>query len=421
MPTLVNTNLVLEVYSEESPINMTTCFSSLSKKRLLLGITGGVAAYKAAELARLLTQDGIEIQAVMTQSACHFVGPVTFQSLTGNPVYTDLWETNALNNMAHINLSRNADMILVAPASADFIARLAGGMADDLLATLCLARDCPLIIAPAMNRQMWENPATQRNLSLLQHDGVRIIGPASGEQACGEIGMGRMLEASELAEVVRVVFQTGCLLQGKKVLVTAGPTFEAIDAVRGITNKSSGKMGYAVARAAVEAGATVTLVSGPTCLVPPMVDKLIQVVSAEDMLYAVQAEISQTDIFISVAAVADYRMAKVSEQKIKKSDKKLSIELIPNPDILMTVSTLPEPPFCVGFAAETENLEKNAERKRRKKNLPLLVANLAQDAIGSDESELILLDDAGKHVLPKASKMEQARHLIKHINSLYQQ
>lgn len=421
MPTLVNTNLVLEVYSEESPTNMTTCFSSLSKKRLLLGITGGVAAYKAAELARLLTQDGIEIQAVMTQSACHFVGPVTFQSLTGNPVYTDLWETNAVNNMAHINLSRNADMILVAPASADFIARLAGGMADDLLATLCLARDCPLIIAPAMNRQMWENPATQRNLSLLQHDGVRIIGPASGEQACGEIGMGRMLEASELAEVVRVVFQTGCLLQGKKVLVTAGPTFEAIDAVRGITNKSSGKMGYAVARAAVEAGATVTLVSGPTCLVPPMVDKLIQVVSAEDMLYAVQAEISQTDIFISVAAVADYRMAKVSEQKIKKSDKKLSIELIPNPDILMTVSTLPEPPFCVGFAAETENLEKNAERKRRKKNLPLLVANLAQDAIGSDESELILLDDAGKHVLPKASKMEQARHLIKHINSLYQQ
>lgn len=421
MPTLVNTNLVLEVYSEESPTNMTTRFSSLSKKRLLLGITGGVAAYKAAELARLLTQDGIEIQAVMTQSACHFVGPVTFQSLTGNPVYTDLWETNAVNNMAHINLSRNADMILVAPASADFIARLAGGMADDLLATLCLARDCPLIIAPAMNRQMWENPATQRNLSLLQHDGVRIIGPASGEQACGEMGMGRMLEASELAEMVRAAFQTGSLLQGKKVLVTAGPTFEAIDAVRGITNKSSGKMGYAVARAAVEAGATVTLVSGPTCLVPPMVDKLIQVVSAEDMLYAVQAEISQTDIFISVAAVADYRMAKVSEQKIKKSDKKLSIELIPNPDILMTVSTLPEPPFCVGFAAETENLEKNAERKRRKKNLPLLVANLAQDAIGSDESELILLDDAGKHVLPKASKMEQARHLIKHINSLYQQ
>jgi len=400
---------------------MTTCLSSLSKKRLLLGITGGVAAYKAAELARLLVQDGIDVQTVMTQSACHFVGPVTFQSLTGNPVYTDLWESNAVNNMAHINLSRNVDMILVAPASADFIARLASGMADDLLATLCLARDCPIMIAPAMNRQMWENPATQRNLSLLQHDGVKIIGPASGEQACGEIGMGRMLEASELAETVRAVFQAGSLLQGKKVLVTAGPTFEAIDAVRCITNKSSGKMGYAVARAAMEAGATVTLVSGPTCLAPPAVDKLIHVVSADDMLHAVQAEIAETDIFISVAAVADYRVAKASQQKIKKSDKKLSIELIPNPDILMTVSSLPEPPFCVGFAAETEDLEKNAEMKRRKKNLPLLVANLAQDTIGSDESALILLDDAGKHVLPKASKMEQARHLIKHISALYKQ
>jgi len=340
---------------------MTTCLTALSKKRLLLGITGGVAAYKAAELARLLTQDGIDVQTVMTQSACHFVGPVTFQSLTGNPVYTDLWEANAAHNMAHINLSRNVDMILVAPASADFIARLASGMADDLLATLCLARDCPIMIAPAMNRQMWENSATKRNLSLLQHDGVKIIGPESGAQACGEMGMGRMLEVSELAETVRAAFQTGNLLQGKKVLVTAGPTFEAIDAVRGIINKSSGKMGYAVARAAMEAGATVTLVSGPTCLTPPIVDKLIHVVSAEDMLHAVQAEIAQTDIFISVAAVADYRVAKASQQKIKKTDKKLSIELILNPDILMTVSSFSEPPFCVGFAAETEDLEKNAE------------------------------------------------------------
>ncbi len=400
---------------------MTTCLSSLSKKRLLLGITGGVAAYKAAELARLLAQDGIDVQTIMTQSACHFVGPVTFQSLTGNPVYTDLWETNVVHNMAHINLSRNVDMILVAPASADFIARLASGMANDLLATLCLARDCPIMIAPAMNRQMWENPATQRNLSLLKHDGVKIIGPASGEQACGETGMGRMLEANELAEIVRTAFQTVGLLQGRKVLVTAGPTFEAIDAVRGITNKSSGKMGYAVARAAMEAGAKVTLVSGPVCLIPPAVNKLIHVVSADDMLHAVQAEIAQTDIFISVAAVADYRVAKASQQKIKKSDKKLSIELIPNPDILMTVSSLPEPPFCVGFAAETEDLEKNAEMKRRKKNLPLLVANLAQDSIGSDESSLIFLDNTGKNIFPKASKMEQARHLIKHISSLYKQ
>lgn len=408
------------MYSEKT-FNMTTCLSSLSKKRLLLGITGGVAAYKAAELARLLAQDGIDVQTIMTQSACHFVGPVTFQSLTGNPVYTDLWETNVVHNMAHINLSRNVDMILVAPASADFIARLASGMANDLLATLCLARDCPIMIAPAMNRQMWENPATQRNLSLLKHDGVKIIGPASGEQACGETGMGRMLEANELAEIVRTAFQTVGLLQGRKVLVTAGPTFEAIDAVRGITNKSSGKMGYAVARAAMEAGAKVTLVSGPVCLIPPAVNKLIHVVSADDMLHAVQAEIAQTDIFISVAAVADYRVAKASQQKIKKSDKKLSIELIPNPDILMTVSSLPEPPFCVGFAAETEDLEKNAEMKRRKKNLPLLVANLAQDSIGSDESSLIFLDNTGKNIFPKASKMEQARHLIKHISSLYKQ
>ena len=390
------------------------------KKRLLLGITGGIAAYKAAELARLLTQTGIDVQVVMTQSACRFVGPVTFQSLTGNPVYSDLWETNAVQNMAHINLSRHVDMILVAPASADFIARLANGLADDLLTTLCLARNCPLMIAPAMNRQMWENTATQRNLALLRLDGIKIVGPASGEQACGEIGMGRMLEASELAETVRVAFQEANSLADKNVLVTAGPTFEAIDAVRGITNKSSGKMGYAIARAAVEAGAKVVLVSGPTCLAPPVVDKLIHVMSADDMLHAVQAEISQTDIFISVAAVADYRVAKISPRKIKKSDKKpLSIELIPNTDILMTVASLPKPPFCVGFAAETEDLEKNAEMKRRKKNLPLLVANLAQDALGSDESELVLLDDKGKHVLPKASKTEQARLLMKHISLLY--
>ncbi|HQV88761.1 MAG TPA: bifunctional phosphopantothenoylcysteine decarboxylase/phosphopantothenate--cysteine ligase CoaBC [Nitrosomonas sp.] len=396
---------------------MTTCAASVTKRRLLLGVTGGIAAYKAAELARLLTQAGMDVQSVMTQSACQFVGPITFQSLTGNSVYTDLWEANAINNMAHINLSRNVDAILVAPASADFMAKLAHGMADDLLTTLCLARDCPLMLAPAMNRQMWENPATQRNLSILRQDGVNIIGPASGEQACGEVGMGRMLEACELMEAVQAFFQGG-ILQGQTVLVTAGPTFEAIDAVRGITNSSSGKMGYAIAQAAVEAGAQVILVSGPTCLTPPAVDKFIRVVSAVDMLNAVQAEIAHTDIFISVAAVADYRVANISQQKLKKSDQNLSLELIPNQDILMTVSNLPTPPFCVGFAAETEHLEKNAEAKRRKKKLPLLVANWAQDAIGSDESELILLDDTGRHFLPKASKTEQARHLIKHISVL---
>ena len=393
--------------------------SSVSKKRVVLGVTGGVAAYKAAELARLLTQGGIDVQTVMTQAACRFVGPVTFQSLTGNPVYTDLWDANALHNMAHINLSRDADMILAAPASADFIAKLAHGMADDLLTTLCLARDCPLMVAPAMNRQMWENPATQRNLSLLRQDGIKIVGPASGAQACGEVGMGRMLEADELAEAVQMVFRTAPLLQGKKVLLTAGPTFEAIDTVRGISNRSSGKMGYAIAQAAAEASASVTLISGPVCLAPPAVGKFIPVISAEDMLRAVQAEIAQADIFISVAAVADYRPAQFSQQKIKKSASNLVLELVPNPDILKIVSSLPKPPFCVGFAAETENLEKNAAIKRRKKSVPLVVANLAQDAIGSDESELILLDDAGKHVLPKASKIEQARRLIKHIHLLY--
>lgn len=400
---------------------MTSWPSAESKKRLLLGVTGGVAAYKAAELARLLTQNGMHVQTVMTQAACRFVGAVTFQSLTGNPVYTDLWDANAAQNMAHINLSRDAGLILVAPASADFIAKLAHGMADDLLTTLCLARDCPLMIAPAMNRQMWENPATQRNLSRLRQDGIIITGPASGEQACGEVGMGRMLEAAELAEIVQAAFRTATLLQGKNILVTAGPTFEAIDAVRGITNRSSGKMGYAVVRAAVEAGAAVTLISGPVCLTPPAAAKFIPVTSAEDMLRAVQTEIAQTDIFISVAAVADYRVAHVSQQKIKKSAANLALELVPTPDILKTVSSLPKPPFCVGFAAETENLEKNAAMKRRKKNVPLLVANLAQDAIGSDESELILFDDTGQHILPKASKMEQARRLIKHIHRLYSQ
>ncbi|WP_293008083.1 bifunctional phosphopantothenoylcysteine decarboxylase/phosphopantothenate--cysteine ligase CoaBC [Nitrosomonas sp.] len=398
---------------------MRTGVSVVSKKRVLLGITGGVAAYKVVELARQLTQDGVDVQTVMTKTACRFIGPATFQSLTGNPVYTDLWEANTACDMAHIQLSRDADMILVAPASANFIAKLANGLADDLLSTLCIARDCLLMIAPAMNQQMWQNPATQRNLSLLRQDGVKIIGPASGEQACGEIGMGRMLEVNELMEAVQIVIQADTLLRGKNILVTAGPTYEAIDAVRGITNNSSGKMGYAVAKAALEMDAKVTLISGPTCLSSPAVDKFIPVVSAEEMLRAVQTEVSQADIFISVAAVADYRAASISQQKLKKSTNKLSVELTPNPDILMAVSTLPNAPFCVGFAAETEDLEKSAAAKRNRKKLPLLVANLAQDAIGSDESELILLDDDGKHVFPKAAKIEQARRLMKHIHLLY--
>ncbi len=390
----------------------------LHTRRLLLGLTGGVAAYKAAEIARLLVQENVDVQAVMTESACRFVGPATLQALTGKEVFTDLWDNRIANNMGHINISRDVDAILIAPASADFIAKLANGFANDLLSALCLARDCPLIIAPAMNRQMWGSPATQRNLAILQRDGVTIFGPVDGAQACGETGMGRMLDAQELVKAVQAFFQPK-LLQNKHVLITAGPTYEAIDAVRGITNLSSGKMGYAVARAALEAGAEVTLISGPVCLEAPFEATLVNVISAQNMLAAVRKEISRTDIFISVAAVADYLPTKINKQKIKKIGGNLSLKLVPNPDILEYAAGLPKPPFCVGFAAETEDLEKNAEAKRRKKKIPLLAANLAQDAISSDESTLILLDDKGKHPLPKAPKIVQARRLIKHISLLY--
>ena len=392
--------------------------SILHTKRLLLGLTGGVAAYKAAEIARLLIQENVEVQPVMTESACRFVGPATLQALTGNKVFTDLWDNRIDNNMAHINISREVDAILIAPASADFIAKLANGFANDLLSTLCLARDCPLFIAPAMNLQMWGNPATQRNLALLQRDGITILGPIKGSQACGETGMGRMLEAQELVEAMQIFFQPK-LLQNNRILITAGPTYEAIDAVRGITNLSSGKMGYTVARAALEAGAKVTLISGPVCLEAPFGVTRISIISAQDMLMAVRKEISNTDIFISVAAVADFLPTKINKQKIKKIGGSMSLKLTPNPDILEYVAGLPKSPFCVGFAAETENLEKNAAAKRRKKKIPLLAANLVQDTIGSDESALILFDDRGKHPLPKAPKIVQARRLIKHISLLY--
>ena len=393
--------------------------SSPSAKRLLLGLTGGVAAYKAAELARLLIHEGLNVQVVMTESALRFVGTATLQALTGKTVLTGLWDSGTAGGMAHIDLSRKADAILIAPASADFIAKLANGLADDLLSTLCLARDCPLWVAPAMNRQMWEHPATQRNLVMLKQDGVTIFGPASGAQACGEIGPGRMLEPQEIADAVHTFFQPK-LLQGKRTLITAGPTYEAIDAVRGITNSSSGRMGYAIARAALEAGAEVILISGPVCLQAPMGVKLVSIISAQDMLEAVKNEISDTDIFISVAAVADYRIKNPNRQKMKKTGENIMLELTPNPDILEYVAALSAPPFCVGFAAETENLEDNAEAKRRKKGLPLMVANLAQDAIGSDECALTLLDGSGQHHLPKASKVEQARHLIRHTALLYE-
>ncbi len=386
-----------------------------STKRIVLGITGGIAAYKAAELLRLLTKRGIEVQVVMTEAATHFITPTTLHGLSGKPVFTDQWDASTSDNMVHINLSRVADAIVIAPASADFIAKLAHGLANDLLSTLCLARDCPLIIAPAMNRAMWLNAATQRNIARLISDGIQVLGPDEGIQACGEEGMGRMLEAEQLAQDITARLNIEQQLYGQKVVVTAGPTYEAIDAVRGITNRSSGKMGYAIARAAQEQGAEVVLVSGPTMLAKPDNVTNIDVVSAEQMLIAVQQHLPDCDIFISVAAVADYRIAQPSTQKIKKSTGPLSLELTPNPDILALVANLPKPPFCVGFAAESENLLANGEQKRRAKKLPLLVGNLVQHAIGSDDNELVLFEDSGQQTLPRADKLTLARQLIKHL------
>lgn len=392
--------------------------TDMELKRIVLGVTGGVAAYKAAELARLMVKAGMDVQVVMTEAARHFVGAATFQAITGHPVFGDLWDDRVDNGMAHIDLGRGADVILVAPASADFLAKLAQGSASDLLSTLCLARNCPLVVAPAMNRQMWEAAATRRNVDQLRADGVTLIGPDSGEQACGETGFGRMAEPGELLEALEARFQPK-RLAGLRVLITAGPTFEAIDAVRGITNLSSGKMGYAVARAALEAGAEVALISGPTCQTPPPVARLTRVTSAQQMLEAVEAAIDETDIFISVAAVADYYVLNPSEGKIKKDAHILTLELAPNPDILANVGSRANPPFCVGFAAESENIEEYAELKRRRKHLPLIVANDVREAVGADEIQLILLDEAGRQVLEKADKRTQARRLIGHIALLY--
>jgi phosphopantothenoylcysteine decarboxylase/phosphopantothenate--cysteine ligase len=387
------------------------------QKRIVLGITGGIAAYKSAELARLLVKQGISVQVAMTEAATHFITPATMQALTGHPVLLDQWQND--KGMAHIQSSRMADAIVIAPATANFIAKLANGLADDLLSTLCLARNCPLLVAPAMNREMWANAATQRNVRQLAADGVTLLGPVSGVQACGEEGMGRMLEAEELAHSIASSFQPK-LLAGKKILITAGPTYEAIDAVRGITNRSSGKMGYAIAQAAQEMGADVTLITGPTALARPQGAQVVNVTSAAEMFEAVKQRVADADIFIGVAAVADYRVAQPSEQKIKKSDAKLTLELIPNPDILAYVAALPDAPFCVGFAAESEKLREYAEQKRRAKKLPLLAANLAQQAIGADDNELVLFDDAGEHRLPRADKLTLARALLLHAATLYQ-
>jgi phosphopantothenoylcysteine decarboxylase/phosphopantothenate--cysteine ligase len=401
-----------------SPASNECYVTDTARKKVLLGVTGGIAAYKAAELVRRLSERGIDVQVVMTESACGFITPATMQALSGNPVYTDMWDARIRDNMAHIELTRGKDLVLIAPATADFMAKLALGLADDLLSTLCLARACPLAVAPAMNREMWERAATRRNVAQLEADGVEVLGPASGDQACGEVGMGRMLEAVDIADAVATKLGPK-VLAGVRVMVTAGPTFEAIDAVRGLTNKSSGKMGYAVARAALAAGARVTLITGPSALAPPPEAERVDVTSAEEMLGAVKTRVTNTDVFVSVAAVADYRPAKVREQKMKKSDEALTLELVPTTDILAYVAGLPKPPFCVGFAAESEKLEEYAEAKRRRKKLPLLAANLAQSAIGADDNEITLFDDEGAHRLPRGPKEVVARELVAHIARLY--
>ena len=394
---------------------------SLLNKKIVLGISGGIAAYKAPELARQLMQEGASVQVVMTEAAGQFVTAVTMQALTGNPVYTSQWDNSIPNNMAHIELSRAADAILIAPASADLMAKLSLGLADDLLSTLCLARDCPLLLAPAMNKQMWEHAATQRSVERLIDDGVALLGPASGFQACGEVGMGRMLEPTEICEQLISFFQKK-VLAGKKVLITAGPTFEAIDPVRGITNHSSGKMGFAIARAAIEAGAQVHLIAGPCDLETPLAatGKITRtdVVSAKQM-HAAALQSTDNDVFFAVAAVADWGVAKPSKEKIKRQEQKApELAFEANPDILLDVAKSVKTkagkpfPYCVGFAAESTNLEAHAKEKLQRKGIPMIVGNIGPDTFGSDLNQLLVIDTQGSKKLAKAEKLQLARQLI---------
>ncbi len=386
-------------------------------KSLVLGITAGIAAYKAAELVRLLIKANIDVQVVMTESATQFITPTTMQALSGKPVFVGMWDEGVDNGMPHIELSRNADAILIAPATAEFVAKLLHGRADDLLSTLCLARDCPLLVAPAMNKQMWENPATQRNFKQLAADNIAVLGPGSGEQACGETGDGRMLEATELFAHIEAHF-TPKILADKQLLITAGATLEMIDPVRGITNLSSGKMGYAIAQAAANMGAKVTLVSGPTHLPPPHNVAFISVNSAASMYEAVMQNIQNQDVFIGVAAVADYAPTEVAQHKIKKTADTLTLTLHRNKDILAEVAHLPNPPFCVGFAAESEHVVEYAEKKRITKKLALIVANEVTSAMGHDDNQVTLIDDNGNHPLVRAPKSTIATQLLEHITHL---
>jgi phosphopantothenoylcysteine decarboxylase/phosphopantothenate--cysteine ligase len=372
-------------------------------RKIVLGITGGIAAYKAAELVRLLVKQNIEVQVVMTEAACQFITPVTMQALSGNPVHTNMWDSQSGGGMPHIDLTRDADAVLIAPASADFIAKLIHGQADDLLSTLCLARDCTLLVAPAMNKQMWDNPSTQRNIAQAKLDNITVLGPGSGEQACGEIGFGRMLEPEEITALVTAHF-TPKLLKNKNIMVTAGATMEMIDPVRGITNISSGKMGYAISQVASDMGANVTLVSGISALEAPSNLTYRQANSADAMYQTVMQHIGEQDVFISVAAVSDYSPTEPSQQKIKKNASSLSITLKKNQDILAKVASLPAAPFCVGFAAETENLIEYASKKRIAKNIPMIVANLVSESMGKDNTQVTIIDDNGTHRLEAADK-----------------
>jgi phosphopantothenoylcysteine decarboxylase/phosphopantothenate--cysteine ligase len=385
----------------------------LANKHIVLGLTGGIACYKAAEFLRRAQEQGATIDVVMTQAATQFITPVTMQALSGRPVYIDTFDARPANNMAHINLPRAADAIVIAPASTDFMARLAHGRADDLLSTLCVAKgNCPLLIAPAMNREMWLHPATQRNAAQLRADGAILLGPGEGDQACGEIGSGRMLEPRELLSELIAFFQPKSL-SGLRVVITAGPTSEKIDPVRVITNRSSGKMGYAVAQAAREAGADVVLVSGPTALPCPYGVLRINVESAAQMHAAVMNEAARADVFVGVAAVADWTVANASDHKLKKmSGQPPALQFTPNPDILADVARMESGPWCVGFAAETENLRDYAEAKRKRKGLPLLVGNLAQHAMNADTTELVLFSDSGQTDLPVLPKIQAARRLV---------
>jgi phosphopantothenoylcysteine decarboxylase / phosphopantothenate---cysteine ligase len=391
----------------------------LGGRHIVLGLSGGIACYKSAELVRQLVKAGASVQVVMTEAACAFITPVTLQALSGLPVALSQWDAREPNNMAHINLSREADAILVAPASADFIAKIAQGRADELLSLLCVARPiarCPLLLAPAMNREMWDHPATQRNVAQAVADGATVFGPGAGDQACGEVGDGRMLEAVELRDELIAFFQPKPLA-GKRVLITAGPTFEAIDPVRGITNLSSGKMGFAIARAAQEAGAEVTLVAGPVHLATPRHVRRIDVASALQMHAAVLPLAASQDVFVATAAVADWRPAASAEHKIKKdgSGEVPGLALTENPDILAAVARLSPRPYCVGFAAESHDLAQHARAKRLRKNVPLIVGNLGPATFGRDDNSLLLVDAHGERALATADKLTLARELVREI------